>query len=154
MADFVAIRDDYLLGPKWMLGDASVCLKEMLRQCERLEQNPGLFAEECMRIQFFASVRRYCRQIVFAMKFVRRKSMMIDRIVRRRESESRPSYLPSLKPWNQFLDNEAPGCGSGASLTADTSAAQIIPIGGVKLLTKWKTEYGKLRTDIETVRTR
>ena len=133
------------------LEDASVLLQEILKECDRLRESPVIFGQVQRYQDFFRTIRRYSIECLELSKRDPETTIMAKSLAREHLLESRSSYVPKVKDWNQFLKNGAPGYSAFLRLRNETATLQLIPYTGIKLLSEWTRKNARVRKRIEKV---
>lgn len=145
--DIFSFHDHYPLG----LDDndkerASLYLNEILKQCDHLRRNPGLFKLPEAAQKFFTAVGQSISEIIVATTAIGNGQANID------DTNTRLCGNSNSKPWNKYLRNIAPEerASKGVALSM-TKSLQLLPPAASKLMYLWTKNQTEVESAIQQV---
>lgn len=155
-SDFIALRNEAILAPSnihhkiYRLG-----MRIVVSECYRLIKNPTLFSTVQAHEQFKSDILRYTKQTSEAIKgWELIREGMAEAAEEDKENfvlKNRRPFKEGLNPWNQFLDNWAPGSACNLRGLKDQISGQVMPKGGIEILDEWTDETEDVREAVEQV---
>jgi len=156
LTDLRVLRNNLILNRRETpLHQVKQYLQTVTHHCTVLETDPSAFANNEERDKFFSSLDLALDDIANVLKLWQESDEILadvlDKTITKRSAETRPSYAANLRPWNQFLNHNAPGV---PALTAGTLAGEpvrLIPPAGLAILARWKADHQSLSGTVTTV---
>lgn len=140
-------------------------LKNITQECLHLRQNPALFATLDQYKEFTTAAAALAAQIAEVIGAWKKREMVRTSIQEELREEynrvARPTYKPALLPWNQFLNDGAPGL-PVTSKPGDNpfwppvknlphqyehvqnSSMQVLPPSGQLIPAKWLADFTEI----------
>ncbi|KAK5007891.1 hypothetical protein LTR28_004707 [Elasticomyces elasticus] len=125
-------------------------LKHILRHSYHLHQHPELFENLGSYEDFFDEMRSLANQIIDTIEAYENEEDEELYDFGEEWHQAHPTFKGGLMPWQQFMQNGAPGTMYRQPSVDPTSESsqQIIPQGGIRILGTWKIEHSKLLDSI------
>ena len=152
LSDFGVLKNLYIIlehNPRFR--DLAPCLEKVTHECERLLDNPALFAKDEERIEFFQHVQRYTAEVINRSEQKEALANEVKAAMESSKAKTRPSFKSDLNPWNQFLNQDAPGCGNGLRPDPKFVTKQILTLPAQILLNTWSDKTNSVREAIRKV---
>jgi len=126
-------------------------------QLWRLQSHPELFPTEDIEKDFWGEVFLMCdhlvRKTLTAPKGKNKAARRLRALdVKEEQKRTIPARDIQRKPWEQFLNNKAPGSGADLSQFGEAGSIQLMPMSSVKIVMGLLDECRAAVTDIEEVR--
>lgn len=126
-----------------------------IEELNRLEAHPALFPNETAMTSFLAIVDEIRREkedeeqsreyLVKVNELAQEEDEVIDKI-------NRPMFKPGLKPWEQFLLKDSPGCGLKIPDHPAHMFFQVMPFAGSLIRDRWLRTSKEIETRVTKVR--
>lgn len=130
-------------------------LNETAIEIDRLVQNPDLFPSDLERERFYDELRgvaaRFRKMLEIFDNFNQSLEKWVDSCADTYEQDRMPLRDRALKPWQQFLCQDAPGCHVHPNLLATPGSAQVISDSMSQILVRMFDKAGEIFRDIEIV---
>jgi len=126
------------------------------KELSRLQKHPELFRTKGVEEDFWDEIFRICDHVVEKIMsgakgqyedeedlYAKAVEMMNDEVLPRRDIQR--------KPWEQFLNNRAPGSGADLSQFREGGSVQLMPMASVRIVLELQDETAAAAEDIEAV---
>ena len=126
----------------------------IVKEIQRLGENTCLIPDEKVRGNFFAYIETFC-SFMQERPSTDLKSMLQQEHEKRSQDSRGGVYNTNRLPWHDFLHHYAPGLPMvlGTRRSAhENGTRQVIPVGGIRLLYEWGSDFDNYIDEINPVR--